>query len=102
MTEIPNEKLTIFHVPAKWDDWNQFALTFNGYEALGHEQCARLANQKSPKTLTEYRACLFFEARRWRHFGQPPDEEAHAYIQSLLEGIRDILIAKTQPESTER
>jgi hypothetical protein len=99
--EIANADLTEAHVPppdAQWRPIGRFALTFNGYEAWGSfANCAQIANhwahvyaerQELPQSLTELRTCLFFEQRRWRHFGYDPDDEAMAYIRALLEEIR--------------
>lgn len=89
---IPNESLTTEDIPADdagWDEVQAFALTFDGYSELGSfEAVAELANRRQPATLTEYRACLFFEQRRWRHFAQMPDEKALEYIRDLVAGIR--------------
>jgi hypothetical protein len=38
--------------------------------------------------MTELRTCLFYEQRRWRHFGEVPDEAAMSYIREVLEQIR--------------
>ncbi len=44
-----------------------------------------------PDTLTELRTCLFFEQRRWRHFGRTPDEESMIFINAILRGVREKL-----------
>lgn len=87
---ISNEALRTVDVPGSFDDWRRLAATFDGYNEFG-DRCAEIANARNPQTLVEYRACLFFEWRRWRHFGTDPDDEARAYIWSLVEGIRRIL-----------
>jgi len=67
-----------------------FAATFDGYRHCGgFHECAEIANAGQPETLAELRTCLFFEARRWRHFGESPDGEALAYIQDLVARIRE-------------
>ncbi|HOF08854.1 MAG TPA: hypothetical protein PLV33_02540 [Opitutaceae bacterium] len=92
MREISNQELTLNDLPASFDDWHQFAHTFNAYTYHGGmDECAEIANRKSPTTLTEYRTCLFFEARRWRHFGMEPEGDARRYIESLLAGIKSCL-----------
>ena len=101
MTEIPNIELNVNLLPqpgAGWPEISGFAHSFNGYEHWGSfEQCGKLANSirdeykatgKLSTNLTELRTCLFFEARRWRHYGYEPDEEALRYIRALMEGIR--------------
>ena len=83
---------------APWiPDIAEFALTFNGYDALGN-RTGDLANVTHrqwseigvlPSDLIELRSCLFFEQRRYRHFGWDPDEDAMAYIRVLIEAIRE-------------
>ncbi|WP_027482058.1 hypothetical protein [Deinococcus pimensis] len=98
---IPNEQLRLTDVPAadaSWYEIGTFALKFNGYEHRGSfNACADLANAALetfeefggvPTDLTDLRTCLFFEQRRWRHFGDEPDEEAMPYIRALVEAIR--------------
>jgi hypothetical protein len=92
MTElITNDQLTVTIIPSpksKWPAIQNFALTYDGYESWGSfEKCAEVANAGRCATLTELRTCLFFEQRRWRHFGESPDREAMKYIRGLVEGI---------------
>jgi len=107
--KIANDDLTQSDVPladAGWYEIGKFALSFNGYDWWGSfHRCAEVANlavqtyQQSgalPESLTELRTCLFFEQRRWHHFGLDPDEPAMGYIAALLEGIR-----RRVPESKE-
>ena len=42
---------------------------------------AKIANERRDSTLTDLRTCLFFECRRWRHYGDDPDEEDCAVHQ---------------------
>jgi len=99
--EIANEELSESDLPppeAGWREIGRFALSFNGYEAWGSfQKCAEVANRWGdafratatlPDSLTELRTCLFFEQRRWRHFGYDPNEEAMRYISALVEEIR--------------
>jgi hypothetical protein len=98
---IANEHLKESDIPsahAGWHEIGRFALSFNGYEWWGSfQKCAEVANRAAetyresaalPESLTDLRTCLFFEQRRWRHFGYDPDEPAMGYIAALLEGIR--------------
>jgi hypothetical protein len=100
--EIANADLSESDVPAPdsgWQEVGRFALSFDGYEWWGtFQNCAEIgergleafrATGVLPDSLTDLRTCLFFEQRRWRHFGFDPDEEAGRYISALLEGIRD-------------
>jgi hypothetical protein len=92
MPDIANLDLTLTSIPrpdADWETIGAFALMFDGYHAWGSfEKCAEIANAQRDGTLTELRTCLFFEQRRWRHFGDLPDEAAMAYICSMIEKIR--------------
>jgi hypothetical protein len=90
--EIPNDRLTVAKIPredATWSEIVRFAHTFNTYKQLGSfERCAEIANSKRTETLTDLRTCLFFEQRRWNHFGAQPDADAMIYIRELLTMIR--------------
>ena len=99
--EIATKDLSEDDLPpqnAKWEAINEFALTFNGYEYWGSfDKCADVANQsykiyvtkgRLPDSVNALRSCLFFEQRRWRHFGECPDEETMAYIHQIIESIR--------------
>jgi hypothetical protein len=100
MTEpryIPNTHLQAMKMPppdADWDLIQRFALTFDGYKYCGSfDRCAEIANRRrhgggGGESLSELRSCLFFEQRRWRHFGYAPDAEGMRYICGLLEEIR--------------
>jgi len=76
----------------------EFALSFDGYK-FGFEPCGRLANHslqtweetgQVPATLDDLRMSLFFEQRRWRHFGYPPDEETTRYLRQLVAAIEEL------------
>jgi hypothetical protein len=92
MEKLANNELTLTCVPASDANWRaiaEFAHSFNGYSAWGSfESCAEIANARRSGTLTELRTCLFFEERRWRHFGELPDEQAMDYIGGVLSKIR--------------
>jgi len=38
-------------------------------------------------SLAHNRACLFFESRRWHHFGYEMDDESAAYVRALVANI---------------
>ena len=84
----------------------EFALTFDGYQALG-KRIGDLANAAKnkwsenvvlPQDLIELRLCLFFEERRYRHFGWDPDEDAMMYIRAFIEAIRKRVIEANSTE----
>ena len=95
--QITNEQLQLSDLPdasASWTEIGEFALSYNGFKAQGSfEACAKIANEERQDTLSDLRTCLFFEQRRWQHYGDEPDDEAMAYIRSLVEQIRAILVA---------
>lgn len=75
---------------APFIDIMAFGASFHGYEYWGSiEECGKIANNKQHNTITELRTCLFFEGRRWRHFGETPDEEAQKYWRELVGKIRE-------------
>ena len=92
MDEIPNDQLRLADIPADDADLDaliHFAHTFNGYNAFGgFSGCAEIANRRDHSSLSHLRACLFFEARRWRHYGDDPDAEDLAYWRQLVGKIR--------------
>jgi len=105
--QIPNSGLNQNDIPspdAKWEDIQECALSFNGYKYWGSfEKCADLANKIAKEyaqnrrlnhSLTELRTCLFFEQRRWRHFGYFPDKDSMRYIYALIEEIRNKVVNK--------
>jgi len=96
--DIDNDKLTPADIPllhAEWECISKFALTFNGYERHGSlEACADIANAQCNSTLTELRTCLFFDQRRWHHFGENPNNETMLYIRDIVERIRTKVVAR--------
>lgn len=95
---IPSEKLILADVPdpkSPWDVINRFALTFNGYQFHGSfGACAVLANAHRHDSLDDLRTCLFFEQRRWNHFGDHPQGEDEEYIRSIVRKIREYLTSQ--------
>jgi hypothetical protein len=98
--EIANRELTLGDIPTPgadhYDVISEFALTFSGYDYYP-DTCGDIADRALeryghsgavPDSLSELRACLFYEQRRWRHFDEDPDPEALEYIHALVEAIR--------------
>ena len=102
---ISNDQLQTSAVPkatARYDTIARFALTFNGYEWDGEsgrlqkcvESTRRHFDEKGVlprRTLDELRALLFFEQRRFRHFGENPKGVDLRYVRELLSAIRQII-----------
>jgi len=93
---IADDRLRVEHLPrsdATWSEVVLFATTCDAYEQLGgFKAVANIANRQAPNlencTLRELRAALFFEFRRYNHFGYDPDGDAMTYIHALIEEIR--------------
>lgn len=95
---IPNERLKLSDIPSIEADWHaisSFALAYPGYKIHGFKGCAKFANEGHDGSVDQLRAALFFEQRRWSHFGEHPDQETMADIQILLEGLRQSLSDRT-------
>jgi len=98
MRKIANHELRVTQIPrtdSMWEEIQEFALTFDGYKSWGSfEKCAEVANAQRDDTLTEMRTCLFFEQRRWRHFGEDPDKDSMDYIRELVKKIREKVVSE--------
>lgn len=94
---IPTESLYLDLIPkqeAPVIEIMIFGSSFDGYMYWGSsEECAKVANEQRQATITELRTCLFFELRRWRHFGKSPDDEALIYWREIVRKIREKYIA---------
>ena len=115
---IANPDLTEQDLPQFTGEWDrpliQFAWSFNGYEYAAlvllpkgqsaRSKLSRLSNrtretyfreQSLPQSLSELRACLFFEQRKWHFLASAvgsyelynADGKVMNYIRALLEAI---------------
>lgn len=96
LEEIHNTDLRLDQIPpidSDYSDIADFALTFDGYNRIkdialfANKILAGFQNDQaiiSKHTLTELRACLFYEQRRHRHFGEDPKGADRDYINRLL------------------
>lgn len=96
---IANDELRRRHLPkprAPFTIIVAFAHTYDAYEIRGRARSSRIANaavsayaerQVLSDDLDTLRTCLFFEAQRWLLWRQEPNNEAHAYIWALIDGI---------------
>lgn len=83
--------------------------TYAGYDLHGGvEGLAGLANPivdgwredgALPGEVDNIRAALFFEARRWHHYGYEPDDEAERYVRALLGQLRDLSAGVVVPKT---
>jgi hypothetical protein len=78
---------------ANYETISAFALTFDGYAwsavvgAFANRTAAAYANDAgclNERTLSELRACLFYEQRRHRHMGEDPGAEDRVYMGALM------------------
>jgi ADP-ribosyl-[dinitrogen reductase] hydrolase len=96
---ISDAELRAEQVPppdAEWDEISRFALTTRGYERCGGpSECERIANSVRERLydvpLADARIALFFEQRRWRHFGDAPQGNDLAFVAALVEHIRRLV-----------
>jgi hypothetical protein len=89
-------------VPGPDADWNEigyFALSFNAYNRRGGSHpVGEFANEAGrrwadagelPLDLDDLRTALFFEQRRFHHYGWAPGERELVYIRALIAAIHD-------------
>lgn len=92
---ISTEKLELKDLPtreARWKNMAAFALTFDPGEIGEYgQEGADLNNASSKSTLSELRAHLYIEQRRWNHFGQEPDESTMKKLRNIIGIIRQKL-----------
>jgi hypothetical protein len=94
---IPNAELDITTVPRRGESWDavaDFALTYDGYgywddlPTLAGRVLQRWTRRRSlPPTLDELRGCLFYEQRRWNHFGEDPTGRSAEYMWAIVDAI---------------
>ncbi|MCT7974277.1 cyclic-phosphate processing receiver domain-containing protein [Laspinema olomoucense] len=91
---------------ARWELFNHFALTFNGYQSwesvekcveIG-QRCAKDYQRKQilPESFQELRTALLIARNRWRRCNMEPDEEGMSYIQAIAQRLRDKVRAQHQ------
>lgn len=89
--------------PFRFRESFRFAYLIDGYEVAGSfEALAQLANGTSQAAGPEGRwfgdartlwLILFFETRRWRHFGDPPQGQDEIRLDRLCQKLREELVA---------
>ena len=107
MDIIPNSQLIEGDIPshrASWKKIQPFAMSFDGYKHWGSfKRCREVAEdgvklyrgQKAlNQSMTDLRTCLFFEARRWKHYAKNPSKKGMEYVHILVEAIRLRVAAK--------
>ncbi len=90
--KIPSQYLVHSDIPPEGADWHAivtFASTFD-IDVLhyGKLPSTDLSSIDDTMSLDELRSHLFYQWRRWNHFGRPPELVDMAGIQRLIERIR--------------
>lgn len=96
--EAPKHGAQLPSPDASEAELHRFALDLNAYELLGSfAACAAVANPAKdawrktgelPASDTDLRVCLFFEQRRFHHFGTGFDDETLHYARTIVERMR--------------
>lgn len=83
---------------ACWEAVEEFALSYDGYsywsdlgKLAGGSMRAWARQGSLPGTLDELRGCLFYEQRRWHHFGLEPQGRGAVYVRALLDALASLL-----------
>ncbi|HVC68864.1 MAG TPA: hypothetical protein VNC61_01235 [Acidimicrobiales bacterium] len=102
---VPNGQLRVHAIPDRSDTWDavsSFSLSYDGYAYW--DDVSELATRSIrgwtrahtlPDSIDELRACLFYEQRRWHHFGEEPNGRGGQYIWALLCALRTLVAART-------
>ncbi len=102
---VPNAQLKVHGIPEHGDSWDavsSFSLSYDGYAYW--DDVSELATRSIrvwtrdhalPATIDEVRACLFYEQRRWHHFGEDPNGRGAHYVWALLDTLRSLVAAQT-------
>lgn len=100
---LSNMALTTAVIPGRSDAWDvvsDFSLSYDGYAywddlpELANRSVQRWTRDRAlPASVDEIRGCLFYEQRRWHHFGEEPHGRAAEYVWSLLDGLRELVAA---------
>jgi hypothetical protein len=102
---VPNAQLRVHGIPDRGDPWDavsSFSLSYDGYaywddvsELATRRIRAWTRDHTLPNSIDEVRACLFYEQRRWHHFGEDPNGRGAQYVWALLDTLRSLVAART-------
>jgi hypothetical protein len=102
---VPNAQLRVHGIPDHSDSWDgisSFCLSYDGYAYW--DDVSELATRSIrdwtrhrtlPPSVDEVRGCLFYEQRRWHHFGEEPNGRGANYLWALLDTLRNLVAART-------
>jgi len=95
-----SDSIPVPETDVTWHEVWLFALTYNAYiRNDGLDGAATIGNRARrmwanhgvlPADLDTARAALFFEQRRYHHFGSSPEGDDAQYIRALLEHIAEL------------
>jgi hypothetical protein len=92
---IHSNNISLADVPDPKDNMKRifdFALTFDPKELKDQgANLGKLDDVNQDSTLSELRAHLYFEQRRWNHYGRLPDSKAETQFRRILRLIREKL-----------
>jgi hypothetical protein len=104
---VANGALTASGIPHRGDSWeavSTFALSYDGYAywddvaALATRAMRRWIRDRTvPTSIDEVRGCLFYEQRRWQHFGEDPTGRRALYVWVLLDALRALVTSRSLP-----
>jgi hypothetical protein len=106
---VPNAQLRVHGIPDHGDSWDSvssFSLSYDGYAYW--DDLSELATRSIrgwtrdrtlPHSIDEVRACLFYEQRRWHHFGEDPNGRGAQYVWALLDTLRSLVAARAATEA---
>ncbi len=106
---VPNAQLRVHGIPERGDTWDavsSFSLSYDGY-AYWDDVCELATrhirnwtrHHTLPVSIDEVRACLFYEQRRWHHFGEDPNGRGEQYVWALLDTLRNLVAARSRSVS---
>ncbi len=94
---VSHAELPTVGVPRRGSSWDavaDFALSYDGYgywddlPELARRVLQHWTRSRSlPGTLDELRGCLFYEQRRWHHFGEDPTGRSAQYMWAIVDAI---------------
>jgi hypothetical protein len=106
---IPNAQLRVHGIPdrsASWDAISSFSLSYDGYaywddvSELATRSIRNWTRHRTlPATVDEVRGCLFYEQRRWHHFGEEPNGRGARYLWALLDSLRQLVATRTAADA---
>jgi hypothetical protein len=97
---IPTKNLSLADVPgveAPIGKIFEFALMFDPRELKDQGlSLGNLDDLSDESSLPELRGHLYFEQRRWNHYGQLPDSKSEAQLRRIVSMVREKLVLSSR------